>query len=74
MGSQEKYLRLVIRQNDNNNPKFQDWHILNYHGLKKTFAIMSTQVTYEINHISLLQNSTISNALNFCFLCILLLI
>ena len=45
MGSQEKYLRLVIRQNDNNNPKFQDWHILNYHGLKKTFAIMSTQVT-----------------------------
>ena len=31
---------------------------------------MSTQVTYEINHISLPRDSTISSALNF-FLCVL---
>ena len=28
---------------------------------------MSTQITYEINHVSLLQDSTISSALDFCF-------
>ena len=28
---------------------------------------MSTQVTYEIDHVSLLKYSTISSALNFCF-------
>ena len=28
---------------------------------------MSTQVTYEIDHISLLRDSTISSVLNFCF-------
>ena len=33
---------------------------------------MSKQVTYQIDHISLLQDSTISSALNFCSLCILL--
>ena len=33
---------------------------------------MSTQVTYEIDHVSLLKYSTTSSALNFCFLCILL--
>ena len=41
------------------------------HGVKKTCAIMSTQVTYEINHIPLLSDSIISSALNFCFICIL---
>ena len=29
---------------------------------------MSSQVTYETNHISLLCDSTMSSALNFCFL------
>ena len=42
------------------------------HGVKETCAIMSTQVTYEIDYISLLWDSTIPNALSFCFLCILL--
>ena len=37
------------------------------HGVKETCAIMSTKVTYEIDHIYLLRDSTISNALNFCF-------
>ena len=36
-----------------------------HHGVKETCAIMSTQVTYEIDHISLLQDSTILSALNF---------
>ena len=39
--------------------------------LKETYAIMPTQVTYEIDLISLLRNSAMSSALNFCFLCIL---
>ena len=44
----------------------------NFHQkVKETGAIMSTKVTYEINLISLLWDSTISSALNFCFLCIL---
>ena len=34
---------------------------------------MSTQVTYEIDHISLLRDSKISSALNFCFWYVLLL-
>ena len=38
------------------------------HGVKETCAIMSTQVTYETDLFFLLQNSTISSALNFCFL------
>ena len=42
------------------------------HGAKETCAIMSTQVTYENDHISLLQDSTISSALNFSLSCILL--
>ena len=42
------------------------------HQVKKPCAIMSTQVTNETNHISVLCHSTMSNALNFCFLCILL--
>ena len=41
------------------------------HGVGETCAITSTQITCEIDHISLLQDSTISSALNFCFLCIL---
>ena len=40
------------------------------HRVKETCAIISTQVTYEIDHISLFQDSTISSALNFCFLCV----
>ena len=44
----------------------------NFHQkVKETGAIMSTKVTYEINLISLPWDSTISCALNFCFLCIL---
>ena len=35
-------------------------------------AIMSTQVTYEVDHLPLLCDSTISSALKLCFLCILL--
>ena len=37
------------------------------HGVKETCPIMSTQVTYKIDHVSLLQDSTISSALNFKF-------
>ena len=33
---------------------------------------MSIQVTYETDHISLNRDSTMSDALIFCFLCILL--
>ena len=42
------------------------------HGVNETCAIMSTQVIYEIDRVSLLQDSTISSGLIFCFLCILL--
>ena len=35
--------------------------------VKETSAIMPTQVTYEIDLISLLSDLTISNALNVCF-------
>ena len=38
------------------------------HRVKKTCAIMSTQVTYENNHIYLFHDSTMSSALSFCFL------
>ena len=44
------------------------------HGVKETFAIMSTQVTYEIDHVVLLRDSTISSALNFCFFMYLIMI
>ena len=40
------------------------------HEVKETCTIMSIQVTYETDHISLLCDSAMSNALNFCFLCI----
>ena len=43
------------------------------HGGKETCAFMLTQltqVTYETDHISLLQDLVISSAQNFCFLCI----
>ena len=40
------------------------------HQAKETCAIRSVQGTYETNHISLLCDSTMSNALNICFLCI----
>ena len=36
-------------------------------GVKETSAIISTQVTYEIDHISLLQDSTKSSALMLGF-------
>ena len=39
--------------------------------VNETCAIMSVQVTYEMDHMRLLRDSTISSALNFCFLCIL---
>ena len=35
--------------------------------VKETWAIMSTQVAYKTNHVSLLCDSTISIAQNFCF-------
>ena len=76
MGSQENYFWLVVQQNMNNKvsgsastskkKKNAD------HQVKETCAIMSIQVTYETNHISLLHDSTMLNALDFCFLCILL--
>ena len=34
------------------------------HGVTETFAIVPSQVTYEIDHVSLPQESTISSALN----------
>ena len=37
------------------------------HEVKETCAIISTKVAYEIDHISLIQDSTISSALIFCF-------
>ena len=42
------------------------------HRVKETCAIMSVQITYESHCVSLLRDSTMSNVLNFCFLCILL--
>ena len=42
------------------------------HRGKETCAIMSTKVPHETNHISLLLDSKMSGALNFCFSCILL--
>ena len=33
-----------------------------------------TQVTYETDHISLLQDLVISSAQNFCFLCIIVIL
>ena len=74
MGSQESFsgwsvgkmiitlsFRVGISKNEN-----IDWW------LKETYAIMSTQVTYETNHISLLCDSMMSRVPNFCFLYILL--
>ena len=37
------------------------------YGVKNTGAIMLAQVTYKIDHVSLLQDSTISSVLNFCW-------
>ena len=34
--------------------------------VNETCAIMSVQVTYEMDHMPLLRDSTISSALNFC--------
>ena len=42
------------------------------HQVKETCAIVLTQVTYETDYISLLSDSTVSSAANFCCLCILL--
>ena len=43
------------------------------HCVKETCAIMSMQVIHETNHTSLLGDSTMPNAINFCFfLCIVL--
>ena len=38
-----------------------------YYQIKETCAIMSTQVPYETDHISLLCDSTMSSTLNVCF-------
>ena len=73
--SQESF-GLVSQQNNDHNPKFQGQHISKNknidHGVKETCVIISTETTYEENHISLLCDSTTSSAPNFCFLCILL--
>ena len=37
------------------------------YGVKNTGAIMLAQVTYKIDQVSLLQDSTISSVLNFCW-------
>ena len=37
------------------------------HRVKEAFAIISTQVTYEANQMSLLRDSIMPSALNFCF-------
>ena len=71
MGSRENCFRSVGCQNINNNlntskNKNTDQRV------KETYATMPIQVTYESNHISLLHDSAMSNALNFCFLRILL--
>ena len=42
------------------------------HQVKETCAIRSMHVTYETDHISLLRDSTVSNARNVCFLSILM--
>ena len=49
MGSRENCFGSVGRQNINNNHKNID------HRVTETCSIISTQVTYEIDHISLLQ-------------------
>ena len=71
MGSQENYFLSVGRQNMNNNLKFQgqQGHLKKNadHRVKETCAIISIQVTYETNHISLLHDSTMLNALIFVF-------
>ena len=41
------------------------------HCVKETCAIMSMQVIYETNHTSLLGDSTMPNAINFCFFYVL---
>ena len=57
MGSHENYFGFVGQQNKGNNTKFQGQHI--DHGVKETCVIMSTKVTYEIDHISLLRFNSI---------------
>ena len=42
------------------------------HWVKETCAIMSTQVTYETDHISVLCHPIMSSTVNFCLLWILL--
>ena len=37
------------------------------YGVENTGAIMLAQVTYKIDHVSLLQDSTISSVLNCCW-------
>ena len=69
--SRQNYFGLVGWQNNNNNPKFQDYTSKNKNAdyqVKETCAIRSIKVTYETNHIFLFRDSTMSNALNFCFL------
>ena len=51
MDSQENYFESIGQQNDNNNnPKFWVNTSKNKY-IKENCAIMSTQVTYESNHI-----------------------
>ena len=68
MDSWENYIGSISCQN-NNNSKFQCRPIKNKnidHRVKETCAIVSTQIAYEIDLISVLCHSTMSVALNFC--------
>ena len=69
-GQSKEYFGSVGWQNINNILSFRVGTSKSkntYHGLKETCATMSTQATYGTDHISLLRDSTMSNALNFCF-------
>ena len=70
-GSQENYFGLVSLQNNYNNLSFRVGISKNKnidHRVKEICAIVSTQFTYETNHISLLRDSTMPSAYKFYFL------
>ena len=61
----------VRSQNNNNNISFWVGTSKNKntdHRVKEICAIMSAQVRYETDHTYLFRDSTMSSALNFCFL------
>ena len=56
-------IRCVISYRLYNLKNVKNTHYL----VKKTRAIRLTHVTYETDHVSLLQDSTVTSAQNFCF-------